>query len=110
GEIKAGAAFTWGGAIFLVGADPSQTLDFSAKREIVFAAKGDGRSYQVMLFTGDNPQPLTKTFGAGSEWAERRFELSSFAGADLAQVRAIAVCASNPAGEYRVRIDQFEVR
>jgi imidazolonepropionase-like amidohydrolase len=110
GEIKAGAAFAWGGAIFFVGADPSQTLDFSGKREIVFAAKGDGRSYQVMLFTGDNPQPQIKTFGAESEWAERRFELSAFAGADLTHLRAIAVCASNPAGEYRMTIDQFEVR
>ena len=96
--------------MLFVGANPSQTLDYSAKREIVFNAKGDARSYQVMLFTGENSQPLIKTFRAESQWAERRFELSSFAGADLAHVRAIAVCASDPPGEYRVMIDQFAVK
>ena len=68
------------------------------------------RAIGWMLFTAMTSMPWIRMFGRSSDWTEQRFELKAFAGADLGHLCAIAICASNPPGEYRVAIDQFEVR
>ena len=110
GDIKPGAATLWGGAIFFAAANPGLTLDYTQKQTVVFQAQGDGRTYQVMLFTGENPAPSVQTFPGSSEWREQRLQLNEFKGADLGHLRAIAIVASGPAGSYRLLIDEFEVR
>src|SRR5690606_39444334 len=43
GEIRPGFAFPWAGVIFFPAGDATQALDFSARTELVFKARGDGR-------------------------------------------------------------------
>lgn len=112
GEIRPGFAFPWAGTMFHPGAQPMQPVDASARSELVFQARGDGRVYQAMLFSGPSMQgmPAMQSFTAAAEWREVRIPLSAFAGADLATLRAIAITAGQPAGAFELRIDKVELR
>lgn len=112
GEIRPGFAFPWAGTMFHPASQPMQPVDASSRRELVFQARGDGRSYQVMLFSGPSMQsmPAMQSFVAGPEWREVRIPLADFAGADLATLRAVAVTAGLPEGAFQFDIDQVELR
>ncbi|MBJ6981590.1 CIA30 family protein [Luteimonas sp. MC1572] len=112
GEIRPGFAFPWAGTMFHPGAQPMQPVDASARSELVFQARGDGRGYQVMLFSGPSMQalPSMQAFTAGPEWREVRIPLASFAGADVATLRAVAITAGQPQGAFELYIDQVELR
>ena len=112
GETKAGFAFPWSGVMFFPARQPMQPVDFSARKELVFQVRGDGRSYQAMLFSGPSVQgiPSTQSFVAGKEWREVRLPLSAFNGADLALLRGIAFTAGQPLGTFKFQIDQVEIR
>lgn len=112
GEIKPGFAFPWSGAMFFPAKAAMQPADLSARTELVFRVRGDGRNYSVMLFSGAQMQsmPSMKPFVAGPEWTEVRIPLNGFNGADLARVRAFAFTAGQPQGAFRFEIDDVEVR
>jgi imidazolonepropionase-like amidohydrolase len=112
GEIAAGAAFPWAGVVFLPGAEPMAPVDLSARRELVFQARGDGREYQVMLLSGPSVQgmPAMRAFVAGAQWSTVRLPLAEFAGADLARVRGIGFAAGAPLGPYALMIDEVELK
>lgn len=112
GEIKAGFAFPWSGAMFFPAKAAMQPADLSARTELVFRVRGDGRNYSVMLFSGAQMQsmPSMKPFVAGPAWTEVRIPLNAFNGADLARVRAFAFTAGQPQGAFRFEIDDVEVK
>lgn len=112
GEIRPGFAFPWAGTMFHPGAQPMQPVDASVRGELVFQARGDGRSYQVMVFSGPSMQsmPSMRPFTAGPEWSEVRIPLTDFAGADPATLRAVAFTAGLPEGAFELYIDQVELR
>ena len=109
GEIKPGSVYSWGGAICLLAESNTETLDYSARTELVFWAKGD-RPGTVMLYSGSTQIPATLPFEASADWREHRVPLQSFPGAVLEQVRAIMFAATNPPGSFRLLIDQVEIR
>lgn len=112
GEIKTGFAFPWSGAMYFPAAQPMQPADLSARKELVFRVRGDGRNYSVMLFSGVQMQsmPSVKPFVAGPEWTEMRIPLSGFNGADLSRVRGLAFTAGQPAGAFAFQIDSVELK
>lgn len=112
GEVRAGFAYPWAGAMFFPASSPMEAVDASARRELVFWARGDGRNYSVMLFSGAATQslPAMRSFVAGAQWREVRMPLSEFAGADLSRLRGLAFVAGQPAGTFSVRIDRVELR
>lgn len=112
GEIKTGFAFPWSGAMYFPANAPMQPVDLSGRKELVFKARGDGRSYSVMLFSGAQMQsmPSMKPFVAGPEWKEVRLPLANFSGADLVRVRGFAFTAGQPIGAFAFEIDDVEVR
>lgn len=112
GEIKPGFAFPWSGAMFFPAAQAMQPADLSARRELVFRVRGDGRTYSAMLFSGVQVQsmPSIKTFVAGPEWSEIRMRLDGFAGADLSRVRGLAFTAGQPQGAFAFQIDDVELK
>ena len=112
GAIRPGFAFPWAGTMFHPGAQPMQPVDARSRRELVFQARGDGRIYQAMLFSGPSVQgmPAMQTFIAGEEWAEVRIPLEAFAGADPSMLRAVAITAGLPEGGFELFIDQVELR
>lgn len=114
GEVRQGASqwTMWSGMMWMLGAEPMAPVDLSGRSELVFHARGDGRDYHVMLFSGPeaHAMPAMRAFRAGPEWEEVRMPLEGFANADPARLRAIAFTAGAPAGSFGFRIDQVELR
>lgn len=112
GEVKPGFAFPWSGVMFFPAAQPMDVVDLSARQTLVFQVRGDGRSYNAMLFSGPSVQgmPSVQTFVAGPDWQEVRLNLSDFRGADLGLVRGIAFTAGAPHGNFEFRLDAVELR
>lgn len=111
GELKSGFAMPWAGAMFFPGPQPMTPADFGSRKTLVFRARGDGRTYAAMLFSGAqlSGMPAIQPFVAGKDWAEVRLPLSGFAGADLARVRGLAFTASQGEGAFAFEIDDVRV-
>jgi imidazolonepropionase-like amidohydrolase len=106
GEVKAGFAFPWSGALFSPGAQVMAPADLSAAKELVFWAKGDGRTYEVLLFaTSLGMMPSRQTFVAGPEWKRYAFPLADFPGLDPHGLTGIFLGAGPDLGTFRFRID-----
>lgn len=112
GQVQPGFAFPWAGVMFFPAAEPMQPMDFSARTELVFQVRGDGRHYSAMLFSGPSAQgmPSVQMFQAGPEWTRVRLPLAGFAGANLALLRGIAFTAGQPAGTFEFFLDHVELR
>lgn len=112
GEIRAGFVFPWAGAIFLPGSTPGQAVNLSAQRELVFHARGDGRTYTVMLFNDLESQgmPSMQSFPTGTDWAEVRLALRDFRGVDPAHVAGIAIVATQADGAFQLDVDDVALQ
>jgi hypothetical protein len=112
GDIAMGTSWSWAGVMLNPGANPMTPVDARACTELVFQARGDGRELAVLLFSGKemSPSPPRVMIHPGKDWGEVRLRLAQFPGADLAQLRAIAITAGLPAGAYQFDIDAVEIR
>ena len=112
GEVKPGFGYPWSGVIFFPASAPMQPADLSQRSELVFHARGDGRTYSVLLFSGPSAQgmPGKQPFVAGPQWREVRLPLVGFRGADLSRLRCIAFTAGQPHGTFEFRIDGVVLR
>ncbi len=112
GEIKTGFAFPWSGVMYFPATQPMQPADLSSRKTLVFKVRGDGRTYQVMLFSGAQVQsmPIMQSFVAGSAWKEVSISLDGFNGADLTRVRGIAFTAGQPQGAFAFQIDNIALK
>jgi imidazolonepropionase-like amidohydrolase len=110
GTVAAGAPWPWAGALYSPGAAPMQAVDGRAIRELVFQARGDGREYAVLLFSGAaGGLPAMHSFVAGPDWREVRVPLEGFRGAELGQLRAFAITAGLPHGDFMLEVDAVEL-
>jgi imidazolonepropionase-like amidohydrolase len=104
GEIARGS-YAWAGAMFQAGHAPMAPVNLSGKRAITFWTKGDGGSYQVMLFAKRNGSlPAMKNFVAGPEWKKVMILLSEF-GTDGSDLQAITFAALAIPGRFAFQID-----
>ncbi len=111
GELLQGAMFPWAGAMTFLGPNPSVAVDFSARKELSFRARGDGRSYSVMLFSGDMQGiPPSLTFESSDDWTRITLPLKGFRGAEPAKLRAVSFAATGQLGGFRFEIDDVEIR
>lgn len=109
GEITQDFAYPWAGAMFFPGAAPMQPANLASKKEITFWAKGDGKTYRVMLFTKSGGSiPPTQTFVAGPEWKEYRFQLSQFDGMDGHDLTGILFTGGTAIGKFSFQIDDVQ--
>jgi len=66
GEVTQGFAYRRSGAMFSPGPTPMAPVNLSARKAIQFWAKGDGQTYQLMLFSQRlGYRPATQNFVAG---------------------------------------------
>jgi imidazolonepropionase-like amidohydrolase len=111
GTISPAFAQAWAGAMFSPGAQPFAPADLSAKKELRFLARGDGKTYRVMLFAESKGYvPLTQTFVAGSEWKEYTFPLSAFGGIDGKGVMALVFAGGPQPGDFSLAVDDVRFR
>ena len=114
GEVVAGGPFLFAGALYSPGAAPMQPANLSGKRSIGFWAKGDGKSYTLLVLTesrnGQSGEiPAMTTFVAGPEWKQYMFPFATFDtdGSDLSGIGFIRV---QEPGKFQFQIDQVEFK
>lgn len=108
GEVNAGFQVPWSGAAFFPGPAPFEPANLSSKKEISFWAKGDGKTYRVMVFSrGRGFMPASQNFVAGPEWKQYRFPLSSFNGLDGHDLTGIIFAGGPAQGKFAFQIDDL---
>lgn len=106
GTIDPGLPFAWSGAMFSPGTVPLSPTDLSSKRAIRFSARGDGKTYRIMVFSPSRGEiPLRQTFVAGEEWKEYVFTFASFSGIDGKDVAAFLWVGGPEGGPFGFQID-----
>jgi imidazolonepropionase-like amidohydrolase len=111
GELVSGFQFPWAGVMFTPGERKMAPANLSAKREIVFSAKGDGATYQILLFSaGHGYAPARQVFVAGPEWKEYHFAFADFDGMDGRDLMGIAFVQGARLGRFRFQLDSFRLK
>jgi len=65
-------------------------VNLSSKNGIAFWAKGDGKIYRIMLYSGGiDAMPTTLPFVAGPNWQQFRFSFSDLVGVEKSALLAI---------------------
>ncbi len=100
----------WAGAMFLPGPTMMAPANLSSKKAVSFWAKGNGKSFSVMLFAQSSGfMPMTQRLTLGPEWKEYVFPFVDF-GTDAHDLMGILICASDEPGEFAFQIDNVRLR
>lgn len=111
GELSGGSFFPWAGAMFFPGSKPFAPASLAAEKGIHFWAKGDGRSYNIMMFSSNLGRiPATHSFTPGREWEEYDIPFSDFGRLDPRSLEGVAFSAAGPPGKFAFEIDNVEFR
>lgn len=107
GEVSAGnASAGWAGALFSPGKAMMAPANLSARKSLSFWAKGEGRSYTVMIFAQSSGyRPAQQNFTAGPEWQRFTFPLKSFNGTDGHDIMGLFLGSSPAPGKFDLLID-----
>ena len=112
GLVDAGLPYAWAGAMWMVGDKPMAPVDYSARKTLVFKVRGEARQGLAMIFSGpaSNGRPAMLPFQITPQWTEVRLPLASFQGADLAQLRGLAITVGLPAGAFGFDLDDVSIQ
>jgi imidazolonepropionase-like amidohydrolase len=111
GEVLQGFAFPWSGVMFSPGSAPMQPANLSSRKAIQFWAKGDGQTYQVMLFSKKlGYRPATQNFVAGPEWKQFTLPFAAFGDVDGSDIMAIAWTAGPKTGKFELELDSIRLQ
>jgi hypothetical protein len=104
--VAGNAPVAWAGALFSPGKAMMAAANLSSKKSLSFWAKGEGRSYTVMIFAQSfGYQPAQQTFTGGAEWKQFAFPLKSFNGTDGHDLMGVFFGSSPTPGKFDLLID-----
>ncbi|MFA9453824.1 MAG: hypothetical protein ACERK6_07895, partial [Candidatus Aminicenantaceae bacterium] len=107
--IAEGAQNRWAGAFFSPGPAMMQPANLSARSSINFWAKGDGKTYSVMIFAQSlGFMPAMLSFEAGPEWKEHTFLFEDFS-IDGSDIMGIFIGGSDELGDFKLNIDNVRL-
>jgi ABC-2 type transport system permease protein len=111
GELRPGAQYPYAGTFFFPEGPPMEGLmDYSGRKTLSFHARGDGRRYTLMVFTGVTMGiPLMYNFTAGPEWRRYELNLADFSAHDFKRVRGMAFGAMGENGPFQFKIDDIRL-
>jgi imidazolonepropionase-like amidohydrolase len=110
GTISDALPYAWAGAMFSPGPAPLAPANLSGKKMLHFWARGDSRTYRVMIFTTSGGRiPAMKNFSVGPDWKEVTMPFSEFGGTDGHDIMAILFCASTEVGPFQFSIDDIRL-
>lgn len=110
GEIRPQAPHPWAGITFLPGPTPFTPANLSSKKEILFRARGDGRSYQVGFHFWDHGlHRSTQVFVAERCWRDVAFRFSDF-GTNGRTVMGVFFGAGPQSGPFSFELDKVRFR
>jgi hypothetical protein len=108
GKIAAGLPFAWAGVMFSPGTQVFAPANLSKNKELTFWAKGDGKTYRVMIFTESGGRiPAQQTFESGRDWKQYKMPLKSFNNTDGHDVAAILFVGGPAAGAFDLTLDDI---
>jgi hypothetical protein len=111
GTISPALPYAWGGAMFSPGQQMMTPVNLSSKKDVTFWARGDGKTYRVMIFTESKGYtPLMQDFVAGSDWKQYTFPLSAFGGIDGHDLMALMFVGGPQPGPFAFQIDDVRFR
>jgi beta-glucosidase len=115
GEVIAspGAQFVFAGALYFPGAAPMQPSNLSSKQGISFWAKGDGKTYTLIVLTesrnGSSGIPAMTNFVAGPEWKKYTFPFSTFE-TDGSDLSGLGFVRAQEPGKFQFELDDLEIK
>ena len=108
GEINPGFRYAWAGAIFYPGSQPMTPANLSSKKGISFWTKGDGQSYQLMVYTKSaGYMPASKRFTAPADWKQVTIPFANLGGTDGHGIMGIAFAAGSGMTKFAFQIDDI---
>ena len=111
GTISPALPYAWGGAMYSPGQQVMAPANLSARKEVAFRARGDGKTYRVMIFAQSKGYtPLMQTFVAGPDWKEYVFPLSAFGGTDGHDLMALMFVGGPQPGPFAFQVDDVRFR
>ncbi|MFI5238635.1 MAG: CIA30 family protein [Gemmatimonadales bacterium] len=111
GTVAPGLPYAWAGPMFMPGSKAMEPTNLSAAKSLHFWAKGDGKTYHVMVFSQSmGYTPLSVEFVAGSDWKEYTFPFSAFQGIDGHDIMGIAFTAGPTPGPFTLQIDEVSFK
>ncbi|HEX7705804.1 MAG TPA: CIA30 family protein [Thermoanaerobaculia bacterium] len=106
GTISSALPYAWFGAMWSPNATPMTPANLSSKKGIRFQARGDGKSYRMMVFAqSKGMMPLVKNFTAGAEWQLVEVAWKDL-GIDGSDVMAVIFSGGPEPGEFAFQIDE----
>ncbi|HEX6904325.1 MAG TPA: amidohydrolase family protein [Thermoanaerobaculia bacterium] len=109
GEIKQGFSFPWAGVMFFPGRRPMAPVDLSKFDGVSFQAKGEGATYQFMMFASRLGQmPALKPFTAGPEWTRQTVSFKEL-GLDGSDTIGFFFGGGPALGAFRLQIDDVRL-
>ncbi|HXU29118.1 MAG TPA: amidohydrolase family protein [Thermoanaerobaculia bacterium] len=110
GEIQPGAAFPWAGAALYVGRERLDPADLSDVASISFFARGDGGTYQLMMFAKSLGRiPAMRTFVAGPDWQRFTFSLAELTGESRDIQMFFWGAGQAVTGPFKLQIDEVSL-
>jgi imidazolonepropionase-like amidohydrolase len=106
GEVRPGFQYPWSGVAFFPGSPAMSPANLSSKKEISFWARGDGKTYRIMIYTkAGGYMPATREFVAGQEWKQFRLMISDFGGTEGHDLTSVMFAGGPAAGKFSFQID-----
>ena len=110
GEIVPDVRYPLAGVVFSPGPRREAPANLAAKKSLSFWVKGDGRTYQLMVFArGGGGNPATQTFMATAGWQRVTFPFSRLSNPDGYDITAIQFVAGPEAGQFRFQLDDIKL-
>jgi imidazolonepropionase-like amidohydrolase len=108
GNVAAGLPFAWAGVMFSPEAAIFSPANLSANKELTFWAKGDGKTYRVMIFTSSGGRiPAQQTFNSEKDWKQYKMPFASFNGTDGRDITAILFVGGPVPGRFELSLDDI---
>jgi len=110
GVVDKDSATPWAGAFFSPGKAMMNPANLSFKKAISFWAKGDGKTYSIMIFAQSlGFMPAMLTFQAGPDWKEFTFPFDDFK-LEGYDIMGIFIGGSTEPGAFRLQIDDVRLK
>jgi ABC-2 type transport system permease protein len=112
GTLGDGIQYPFAGtAFFPNGGEDGKLTDYRGRTELRFQARGDGRQYMV-IFLGATQGGIPPMYGfnTGPDWQEVRIPLKDVYGLDPARVHGIVIGSNGPLGDFRLELDDVQLR
>jgi hypothetical protein len=109
GCISEGSPYPWAGAFFSPGESLMAAVNLSSKSALSFWAKGEGKTYSIMLFAQSLGYiPATAEFIAGPTWKHHIFTFEEF-GVEGHDIMGVFIGGGSEVGDFLLEIDEVRL-